>query len=136
MQRRRNPSGARARNSTAVGCGCIVRLVATAVAGSGISCEQHQLVLYRSLALRTALLIHVAWFVGVDELLVHIMAANQSGLQFYESHGFYVIKLETADQAHRRWGSSRQHVRFPSWVAGDCSLSALPKCEQTRLCVY
>jgi len=39
---------------------------------------------------------------GVDDLLVIIMAANQSARQFYESNGFYVLKEESPDRAHHR----------------------------------
>lgn len=39
---------------------------------------------------------------GVDDLMVHIMAANKSALNFYERNGFDVIKMETPNQAHHR----------------------------------
>ena len=35
-------------------------------------------------------------------MMVHIMAANAAGWQFYEANGFALVKEETPDQAHHR----------------------------------
>ena len=39
---------------------------------------------------------------GVEDLFVHIMAANEGGLHFYTQHGFAVVAEESANRAHYR----------------------------------
>ena len=39
----------------------------------------------------------------MEDLFVHIMAANEAGLRFYAQHGFSVVAEESANRAHYRF---------------------------------
>ena len=56
---------------------------------------------------------------GVEDLFVHIMAANEGGLCFYTQHGFNVVAEESANRAHYRSDitSNPAHAARPAFQA-------------------